>query len=234
MKGMTSYKLLGVCDVSKQILDARNLSILNWQEISVPEVITVNKVKIEDINEVNISVKIDSVKLVETPFSSKNYQVALLDSDGNVVYVDGIVQTCDCCKVFTIEENSEGTCLSGRKLVVEGRLKQKIIYTADTTLQSVHSIEVEYPFSTYIIAYANFSNTTGLLGQIVVIDPLDDTKTITIEGYLYHHNNPIEVNMCEEFCVNVCVEDVYVKLLDNSTIFKNVTLFISAKPKTVC
>lgn len=47
--------------------------------------------------------------------------------------------------------NSECTNLTGRKLIIEGLLKQKIIYTAAVDEQSIHSASFVIPFSTFII-----------------------------------------------------------------------------------
>lgn len=48
-------------------------------------------------------------------------------------------------------KNKEGTKLTGRKLVIEGILRQKIIYTADVPSQSVHSVHFDIPFSAFVI-----------------------------------------------------------------------------------
>ncbi|MGL4913861.1 MAG: hypothetical protein ACRC3Y_15675 [Romboutsia sp.] len=229
---MKNYNVSGISDVSRCNLDASKLESLNWKEITIVELLCIpsTMVKIEDINEVSLDINIDCIKLIETPYSKKNYVVALLDDSGNIVYEDGKVKSCTCCKAFTLESNEEGTCISGRKLLVNGLLKQKIIYTGDNFSQSVHMFKHEYPFSTYIIVYAKFKDISALTTDIVVIDPLDNTKTIIIDGYLYNNNNPVEVNLCEDFCVDVFVEDIFTKLVNSETIFKSISLFLSAKP----
>lgn len=236
MQNCCTYKVIGLGDVSKFNFDSNNISTLNWKEVSIVELVCVpsNTPNIEEINEVHVNVNLNSSKLVETPYSKKNYEVALLDSDGNVVYTNGKVQSCSCCKAFTLEPNEEGTCLSGRKLIIDGVLNQKIIYTGDVESQSVHLLKNNYNFSTYVTIYAKFKDTTPLSTDIVVIDPYDDTKTILINGYLYSHNNPIEVDLCEEFCVEFCIEDVFIKLLNCETIFKSITLFLTSKPFAKC
>ena len=57
---------------------------------------------------------------------------------------------------FALGPNEEGTCLSGRKLIVEGVLKQKVVYTGLVSTQSVHSVHNEIPFTAYVIPYAKF------------------------------------------------------------------------------
>lgn len=48
-------------------------------------------------------------------------------------------------------ENNEGATATGKKLIVSGKLCQTIVYTADVCVQSLHSVNFEYPFCEYII-----------------------------------------------------------------------------------
>ncbi|MEN6411791.1 MAG: DUF3794 domain-containing protein [Veillonellales bacterium] len=90
-------------------------------------------------------------------------------------------------------KNQEGTTLTGKKLIVEGILHQKIVYTAAVRQQSVHAAHFDIPFSTFIV----------LKSTIAVTDLL---------------------------CIDSCVEDVFVQAVNSRQIFKNVTLFLRAKP----
>ncbi|GAB6139127.1 DUF3794 domain-containing protein [Halanaerobaculum tunisiense] len=47
--------------------------------------------------------------------------------------------------------NLAGSNLTGKKLIIEGFLKQKLLYVADIPQQSVHVAHFKVPFSTYII-----------------------------------------------------------------------------------
>lgn len=100
------------------------------------------------------------------------------------------------------EENLEGKILTGRKLIVEGNLCQKIVYTADEPEQSVHSAEFSVPFSAYIVVPKEYTFNS------VVYDSLD----INYE-------------------VNSCIEDLSVELLDPRTILKRATFLLYAIPK---
>ncbi|TYQ18282.1 UNVERIFIED_CONTAM: uncharacterized protein DUF3794 [Acetivibrio alkalicellulosi] len=136
---------------------------------------------------------------------------------------------------FAIIPNEEGTCLSGRKIIVEGVLTQKVVYTGLVNTQSVHSACFKVPFSTYIIPYAKFVGLEYEENVEVILDP--DTvpcTTTTINGFAFNPNDPINVDLCEEFCVDAYIEDIFAHMLDVRTIFKNVTLFLQAKPSTVC
>ena len=141
-----------------------------WTEISIPEVLTVpmQKPDIESIEKVFEHVKIISKRVIKTP---------KIDT--------------------TTAENQEGTLLTGFKLVIEGVLEQKIVYTADKPTQPVHSAEFCFPFSAFIV--------------------LDPATAIT-----------------DNFCVDVCVEDVFVKLITQRKFFKNVTLLLNARKVTTC
>jgi hypothetical protein len=89
----------------------------------------------------------------------------------------------------------EGQQLTGWKLIVEGKIKQKISYIADEPTQSVHAAEFDVPFSTFLVL-------------------------------------PKDYKECQRINVVGIIEDVFVKLVDKRTIFKNVTLMI--KGKTDC
>lgn len=136
---------------------------------------------------------------------------------------------------FALGPNEEGTCLSGRKLIIEGILKQKVVYTGLVTTQSVHSVHNEIPFTAYVIPYAKFVGVEPVENVTVIADMNGDPcETITITAFPFDSENLPAVDLCEEFCVNAYVEDVFAHAMDCRTIFKNVTLFLYAKPSTIC
>lgn len=154
------------------LCNGRNIDVATnqaWTEISIPVVLTIpiQKPDIESIEKVFENVKIMSKRVIRTPGSGTN--------------------------TF----NEEGTRLTGFKLVIEGLLQEKIVYTADRPTQPVHSAEFCFPFSAFIVL------------------PPDTTLTDT-------------------FCVDVCVEDVFVKLINPRRFFKNVTLLLNAREVAVC
>ncbi|HEX9061048.1 MAG TPA: DUF3794 domain-containing protein [Clostridia bacterium] len=51
----------------------------------------------------------------------------------------------------------EGQILTGKKLIVEGKLHQKIEYVADDKVQSVHAAHFTSPFSSYIVLGEHFN-----------------------------------------------------------------------------
>lgn len=132
---------------------------------------------------------------------------------------------------FVIISNAEGTCLSGRKLIIEGDINQKIVYTGLVREQSVHSAHYTMPFSAFIIPYASFDGLT-YQQNVPAIDA--DGNPVIISGFAFNPGDPIVPNLCEEFSVKSITEDVFACALDERTVFKNVTLFLYAKPVTPC
>ncbi|TYQ18280.1 UNVERIFIED_CONTAM: uncharacterized protein DUF3794 [Acetivibrio alkalicellulosi] len=106
--------------------------------------------------------------------------------------------------------NIEGKLLSGRKLIIEGQLCQKIVYTADIPDQPVHSVHFYVPFSSFIVVPEEVTFEVQN-GQDITRDSLD-------------------VN----YEVNSCVEDVSACILDNRSILKQVTLLLYAVPTQNC
>ena len=134
-----------------------------WTQISIPEVLRI-PCKKPDIEDIN---KV----FVQVKITSKRV-INTPNSNGRT--------------------NREGTKLTGKKLIVEGVLKQKIVYTALLPDQPVHSAEFDIPFSAFIVL-----------------------------------ENSAELE--DKYCVETCVEDVFVKVFNKREIFKNVTLLLRAK-----
>lgn len=156
---------------------------------------------------------------------------ALLDAVNAIVDAVALIGSTT---YFALTPNEEGTYLTGRKLIVEGVLRQKVVYTGLVATQSVHSAHNEIPFTAYIIPYAKFQGLTYEQGIPVIAGSGNPCDTITIDGFAYDPANPPVVDLCEEFCVNGYVEDIFASAMDCRTIFKNVTLFLLAKPATAC
>jgi len=149
----------------------------------------------------------------------------------DVLLIPLLAIDCDPGSAFEIIGNAEGTCLTGRKLIIEGVLKQKIVYTAELADQSVHSAHFEVPFIAFIIPYASFEGLTGPETLTVYDAEIDSCKEIA--GYRYDPAVEIVPDLNEEFEVKACIEDIYVNALEPKKVFKNVTAFFSAKPSPV-
>jgi hypothetical protein len=103
-------------------------------------------------------------------------------------------------------ENLEGKLLTGRKLIVEGQLCQKVVYTACESEQSVHSAHFYIPFSAYIVVPTTVTFPSG-----------------EVRDSLY-------VN----FLVNTCIEDAFVQKYTARTIYDNITILLQAVPSINC
>lgn len=95
-----------------------------WTQFFIPEIVDIPEQKpdIESIDTIYSSIEIISQRVVKTPVLSDPTQT-----------------------------NWEGTYLTGKKLVIEGLLKQKVIYTANRSEQPLHSAHFIKPFSVFII-----------------------------------------------------------------------------------
>lgn len=153
-----------------------------WKQMNVSEKLTIPELKpdVEQINSVNVSIDIIRAEVIKVPASP-------VDVDGQYI------------------SNLEGKVSTGRKLIIEGQLCQKVVYTANEAEQSVHSAHFYVPFSSFII-----------VPKEIVFDNGNITTTI----------DSLDV----DFQVNACIEDVAVKLLDLRTILKQVTFLLYAVP----
>jgi len=158
-----NVEIIGLCDTDFIVFGDPTLALdYTWTEISIPEVLSIPCQK-------------PNVEQIEKVF----------------IKVKIISKRVTDTPVST-GVSAENTRLTGKKLVVEGKLIQRIVYTADLPDQPVHSANFNVPFSAFIV--------------------LDETATAE-----------------DNYCVETCVEDVYVKVFNDRDIFKNVTLFLRAK-----
>ena len=147
--------------------------------------------------------------------------------------LDSLILTLGTVSYLTISNNEEGTCLTGRKLVIEGFLNQKVVYTGNVDVQSVHSAHYAVPFSAFIVVYAKFDGL-DYISNVTINTIVNGVVTpVTISGIALPCSEEVPdltPDLCEEFCVDAYIEDVFAIALDPRTIFKNVTLFFLAKP----
>lgn len=141
----------------------------------------------------------------------------VVTSLGQILTDIGALLNTLCPNCIRLIPNEEGTFLTGRKIVIEGIISQKVVYTALVSTQSVHSAHYCIPFSAYIIPYAKFVGMTYDLEN---------------DCFNYTPGQPIVVDLNEEFNVLAYIEDIFAYALDQRTIFKNVTLFLKAQVKT--
>jgi hypothetical protein len=192
---MKSSSTSNACTCDNGLIDVIGLcnpsdvtSIINnypyWKQMYINENLTVpsQKPDIEQINSVDVSISIIRKEVIKTPRSYSNTTPPVE------------------------EPNLEGMLLSGRKLIIEGIICQKIVYTADNVTQPVHSVDFYIPFSSYIVVpkEVTFTNSNG--------------TSITVDS--------LDVN----YSVSSCVEDVFINLVDPRTIFKQVVLLLYAVP----
>lgn len=129
----------GVYDSNKieSVLDCGNSSN-KWVQFFIPEIVDIPEQKpdIEAVVSVHSCIDIISQKVIKTPIVT-----GYIDSTGSFIPGQDI-------------NNSECTKLTGRKLIIEGILRQKVVYTAAVEEQSLHSACFNTPFSVFIIVDA--------------------------------------------------------------------------------
>ncbi len=118
-----AIEIVGLCDPDKIIMSEPPAKD-SWTQLSIPEILTIppQKPSIESIDKVFIDVQIISRRVVKIPAPDP-----------------------------VTTENEEGTLLTGWKLVIEGLLCQKVVYTGDVAQQTVHSAHFKVPFSAFIM-----------------------------------------------------------------------------------
>lgn len=142
-----------------------------WVQFFVPKILDIPEQKpdIEGIVTINSCVEIISQRVINTPVVT-----GYTKPDGTIVPGSSI-------------PNSEGTYLTGKKLIVEGVLHQKVIYTALVDDQSLHSADFTIPFSTFIIVDAN----EPLSQKFVLYPCLEDVFACRMSERSIFSNNTI-------------------------------------------
>ncbi|MBM7625142.1 Ig-like domain-containing protein [Sporohalobacter salinus] len=98
-----------------------------------------------------------------------------------------------------VGESVDGQILTGEKLAIEGKLRQKIVYVADVEEenQPVHSAEFDIFFSTYVVVPECYVGT-------------------------------IPSGKEDQINVQICVEDLFIEEVSPRQVLKNSMLFINA------
>jgi len=128
--GQNAVEIIGLCDPAEATIFVERqdeddcVEVGAWTQISVPELfrLPADKPDIGTIDKVFAEVKVISTRIVNTPIGP--------------------------CPT---KENIEGTRLTGKKLVVEGALKQKLVYTAARVDQPVFTVHFDAQFSAFIV-----------------------------------------------------------------------------------
>jgi hypothetical protein len=97
--------------------------------------------------------------------------------------------------------SNEGQNLSGCKLIIELKLREKVKYVADEPTQTVHAAHYE-----------------NVLKSIFIIVPCE-VNGVSIRRVLER----------KRLIITPYVEDIYAEMVDKRTIFKNITVFVDAK-----
>lgn len=143
-----------------------------WKQVHVPANIEISYTNpdIESIISVHLYAEIISQRVIRTPTITKN----------------------GCTNYTTI--NHKFNKLTGKKLIIEGILKQKIIYTADRVDKNLYSDYFLIPFSTFIMVPHDTPINQKFKIDIIIENGLISRlseRSIFGNTYLFIKANPI-------------------------------------------
>lgn len=163
---------VGVCD-SGEIQNALSCSPVTdkWIQFFVSKIVDIptQKPSSEGIVSVNSCVEIISQRVIKTPMVTGYTNSAGVFIPGNEI------------------GNAECSFLTGRKLVIEGTITQKIIYTALLENQALHSFTYVLPFSTFII----LDPDTPLTTELRIFPYLEDVFVCQLSERSFFTNNTL-------------------------------------------
>lgn len=145
-----------------------------WVQFFIPEIVDIpsQKPDMEGLVGIHACVEIISQRVVKTP-EVKGYTSVT----GEIIPGENI-------------PNAEGTKLTGKKLVIEGLIRQKVIYTALNSEQSLHSAHFVMPFSTFII----LDKDTPLSKGFNVVPYIEDMYALQLTERSVFKNTTIFIN----------------------------------------
>ena len=116
-----NYEVISLCDIKKFNKEIGILRNMPWTQFTVPETLNIPKEK-------------PPIKSIQKVYIN----IEITSSK--------IIQTPK-----TSVSNSEGMLLTGKKLLIDGNICEKIIYNSCVPNKSLNSLEFKIPFSTYIV-----------------------------------------------------------------------------------
>lgn len=142
-----------------------------WVQLFVSKIVDIpaQKPPAEGIVSVSACVEIISQRVIKTPTVT-----GYTDTSGTFIPGDAIA-------------NAECSHLTGRKLIIEGLITQKVIYTALEEEQPLHSATFVIPFSTFIVVDAD----TALSKNFRVQPYLEDVFTCMLSENSFFVNDTL-------------------------------------------
>lgn len=163
---------VGVCDPNEiqSVLSCTPITD-KWIQFFVSKIvdIPIQKPSSEGVVSVNSCIEIISQRVIKTPTVT-----GYTNSSG--VFIPGIEIG-----------NAECSHLTGRKLVIEGTITQKIIYTALLENQALHSFTYLLPFSTFLI----LDPDTPLSTEFRIFPYLEDVFVCQLSERSFFTNNTL-------------------------------------------
>lgn len=148
--------------------------IRRWTQIFIPEVLCIPcpKPDIEQLISISAVVEILSQRVIRTP---GEYGLPLT--------------------------NEECTDITGRKLIIEGVLRQKIVYAAAVKEQSVHSVHFDVPFSAFIV----LSPCDPLTSKFKIDVCIEDIFVTDVAPRKIFKNVSLVIRALPIMCPEICI-----------------------------
>ncbi len=137
-------------------------------------------------------------RLMSSAFDAKIISIRVINTPAGEVPPKGFIPG--------VATSAEGEILTGKKLVVEIKFRQKVQYVADEPLQSVHGIHNEFIVSEFIVIPQTFE----VSGECVTPE------------YLLANNM---------FLLTPFIEDANVSMMDERTICTNILVLLQINTK---
>lgn len=166
----SSFNTVGVYPQNKMNSLLNGRTDKEWVQFFIPEIKDIPDAKpgMEGIVSVHSCIDIISQRVIKTP--------VVTPTTINGAYIPG-----------SQIPNSEGTNLTGKKLIIEGILKQKLLYTSAAPDQAVHSASYSVPFSVFII----ISEDTPMSQQFNVRPYIEDIYACKLSDRSFFKNTTI-------------------------------------------
>lgn len=120
----------GLCEDKQEVSNVIS-TFPYWKQTTIQDIVYIadTSPNIEEISSVNIVANISNIKVIKTPKTQE------IKTNGEVI----------------LSSNLQGKMMTGRKIIIEGRLCQVIEYSTSDPYDNLRSMIVYNPFSSYIV-----------------------------------------------------------------------------------
>lgn len=168
-KSKRDYEIVSLCDIKEFNKEIAFLKNVPWSQLTIPETLNVPKDKL-------------SIKAICK------------------IYIDIKINSIKTIEIpRTPISNTEGLLLTGKKLSIDGKICEKVIYSSCYPNKSLNSIQFSIPFSTYIIInhdaniYNDKFNVKACIEDVFAVPLNERTIFQSINVFLFANRISFEV-----------------------------------------